>query len=431
MNHHKFRKKVAIVLPCISDPLCSDGLGMFYLDLAHALSNEGHMVSIFYISANREDLELIDELRGKYASQAILWEQISEPEGLVINASWYPRSSYIVYLYIKSMSFDVIHYPEWSGLGYYTLLAKHQGIAFQETTIVVNIHCPTLWSTINNGELVNELSLLERDYMESQSVALADVAMSPTQYILEWVTEQGWQLPENLQIYTDTLRDDCEGKNEYKVREVKELVYFGCLDIRRGLVLFCDALDRLGKLTDTGFPFKVTFLGKGSNVHGMTSKKYINQRAKSWPFAWEVRSQYSHRESVNYLKKTGRLAVIPSLAENYPYTVMECLRCGIPFLASCVGGVQELLADRSSDNLCFEPNPKSLAIRLRKCIQEGIDLAITAIDCDADKSPWVRLNESLNHADDNSNLVKDKEFVRPLVSVCLVHFDRPELRKYI
>ena len=39
----------------------------------------------------------------------------------------------------------------------------------------------------------------------------------------------------------------------------------------------------------------------------------------------------------------GRVAVLPSLLENSPYGVLECLALRIPFLCSDVGGVPELI----------------------------------------------------------------------------------------
>jgi glycosyltransferase involved in cell wall biosynthesis len=41
--------------------------------------------------------------------------------------------------------FNIIHFPECQGLGFYSLLAKHQGIAFANTTFIVGTHGPTFW----------------------------------------------------------------------------------------------------------------------------------------------------------------------------------------------------------------------------------------------------------------------------------------------
>ena len=38
-----------------------------------------------------------------------------------------------------------------------------------------------------------------------------------------------------------------------------------------------------------------------------------------------------------------RLVVLPSLIENAPYTMHECLIAGVPFVATNVGGAEELI----------------------------------------------------------------------------------------
>src|SRR5262249_29976026 len=44
------------------------------------------------------------------------------------------------------------------------------------------------------------------------------------------------------------------------------------------------------------------------------------------------------------LRQAGTLTVVPSLGDNSPNTVYECLEHGIPFIASAVGGIPELIA---------------------------------------------------------------------------------------
>jgi glycosyltransferase involved in cell wall biosynthesis len=52
---------------------------------------------------------------------------------------------------------------------------------------------------------------------------------------------------------------------------------------------------------------------------------------------------------------------MPSLADNFPYVVIECAINGIPFLASNVGGIPEILpAAELPAKLLFEPNSRDL-----------------------------------------------------------------------
>jgi GT2 family glycosyltransferase len=56
---------------------------------------------------------------------------------------------------------------------------------------------------------------------------------------------------------------------------------------------------------------------------------------------------------------------LPSLLQNFPFTVLECAANGIPFLASNVGGIPEIVADSAlRKELLFEPTAGALRAKL-------------------------------------------------------------------
>ena len=56
--------------------------------------------------------------------------------------------------------------------------------------------------------------------------------------------------------------------------------------------------------------------------------------------------------------KLGRLLVLPSRAESFPYVVLEAAAGRVPMIASDVGGIPEILPEK---NLCPPDNPEALA----------------------------------------------------------------------
>lgn len=56
--------------------------------------------------------------------------------------------------------------------------------------------------------------------------------------------------------------------------------------------------------------------------------------------------------------KRGRLLVLPSRAESFPYVVLEAAAGRVPMIASDVGGIPEILPEK---NLCPPDNPEALA----------------------------------------------------------------------
>lgn len=69
-----------------------------------------------------------------------------------VDAGYFTRKSYQAYQYLVSRQFDLIHFPDWEGLGYYSIAAKHDGLAFQNTIMSVGLHGPWRWAISANAE---------------------------------------------------------------------------------------------------------------------------------------------------------------------------------------------------------------------------------------------------------------------------------------
>ena len=109
---------------------------------------------------------------------------------------------------------------------------------------------------------------------------------------------------------------------------------------------------------------KVSFLGKEAVLSGgRPAGEVIKEKLKGRPFT--LLTRFDRCQALDYLAKGGRLAVMPSLVDNSPNTVIECATHGIPFLASRTGGIPELLPDLElQTELLFEPDARGLLARL-------------------------------------------------------------------
>jgi transposase len=76
------------------------------------------------------------------------------------------------------------------------------------------------------------------------------------------------------------------------------------------------------------------------------------------------------QEALARLGRPGTLAVIPSLAENSPNVVYECLEAQIPFRASAAGGIGELVAEEDRARVLFEPTADGVAAALRRALAD-------------------------------------------------------------
>ncbi len=415
------RLRVCIATPDIVGPIRNGGIGTAYYALALALAAADHEVTILYTLGQHCEQESIAVWQERYRQQGLRFVPAPENTAIPLYGSWAVQRSYHTYQWLKQQDFDVIHFPEWSGHGFHSLLAKRQGLHFTGAVLCVGVHSPSEWHRMGQKSLVESLDEVEVDFMERESIALADAVISPSRYMLDWLRDQGWTLPEAVWTRPNLMTLDEGGAvpEEPSPRAVNELVFFGRLERRKGLVLFCDALDRLGdgELRD----FKVTFLGKAVTVNGQDSRDYLNRRASAWPWSWQVISDLDHASAMAYLRQPHRLAVMPSLVENSPYTVLECLCARIPFIASAVGGIPELIADAQRADVLFTPQPVVLAAKLRETVREGAALALPAVSPVANRLDWLQWHDAITAAAPPSPPV----LMPPRVSVCLSHFNRP------
>jgi len=420
--------RICIATPEIAGLNRNGGIGSTYANHASTLAAAGHEVTILYPPSACEPGINEESAIDSYKKKGIRLLRLPGEEPSRIMAAEVASTSYSAYRWLKKRDFDVIHFPEWMGLGYYSVLAKHQGLAFLDCTMVVDLHSPSIWIATGNLDFHSNVDFLERDFMERRSIAYSDVFISPTQFMICWAADQGWELPARSYVQPHILPDEFIEEADPETVKIKELVFFGRLEVRKGLVLFCDALDLIaknGKVT----PLPVTFLGKQRTVEGITSKEYILERARQWPFTVSIISDLDRDGAVAYLKEGSRLAIIPSLIENFPNTVQECCGMGIPFLAGAVGGIPEQITPEDRERICFVPRPGNLAKRLVRALEEGVPRTRPAVDFKSNRKIWTdwyelpEKNQSLSGAKANGTC--DRPSSHPLVSVCLTTFNRP------
>jgi O-antigen biosynthesis protein len=415
----------------IEGPSRNAGIGTAYTSLADALKRAGYDVTVlFLLGCHPTDgnmIDWVDYYRIEKGLKLVPLPMAHEPR---IHAAWASSVSYHTYAWLKAHQhdFDIIHFPECQGLGFYSLLAKRQGLAFNDATFVVSTHGPTFWVKEGSQDYIRNLGELEIDYMERTCVAAADYVVSPSQFLLGWMQQNGWELPEHTYVAPYVLPQGLLSENpspRNSKTKVKEIVFFGRLEIRKGLKLFCDALDELSaEHRDPNF--QVTFLGKETQLYGRSSIGYISDRSKPWTFGWRIIGNKNQADAIDYLRGAGRLAVISSLADNFPNTVLECVGAGVPLLASNVGGIPEIIDSADHENVCFEPRPDILAERLRKVLADGAHSARPSASFSDTERRWIDWHTGLPRRAKSDLSTRQarkngRESIFPLVSVCFAY----------
>jgi GT2 family glycosyltransferase/glycosyltransferase involved in cell wall biosynthesis len=410
-------------------PIRNGGIGTAYTALAEALAADGHRVTALYLQGAYCEQQTPTYWEAWYRARGVEFVPLpSAPERLATTNGWV-RAAYDTLCWLRDQPFDMVHFPEWLGAAYFCLLAKHQGLAFAATTFVLGTHSPTAWQRQGNCELMSRYADLETDFMERRCLELADVVWSPSQYLLRWERDRDWKLPAAtyVQPYLAPTRVGPAAATTGR-EPVRELVFFGRLEERKGLVFFCDALEKLAAKTAMGRSLDVTFLGKEAEVHGKASRQYLAERSRRLPFRTRILTDRDRQAALEYLRGPGRLAVMPSLMENLPFTVIECLDDGIPFLASTVGGIPELLAPDQHARMLVPLRADLWADALGRVLAEGAERGRPAFDREANRSAWLSWHARLPAVVPANQIpVSTDAGKRPLVSVCMPHHNRPRL----
>ncbi len=419
----------------IVGPIRNGGIGTAYYNLALALARAGHRVTVLYALGQFCEHRTIGHWRRKYRELGI--EFVPLPRQNVQGHSAIAMS-YGMSCWLESRHFDIVHCHEWRGLAFYTALAKGQGLCLPRGVLCVGAHSPTLWHLEGMNELA-DAEALEVDFMERESVARADVLWSPSQHMVGWMRREGWRLPRRVVVKPYILLDVVSTSGA-PAPPSPELVFFGRLETRKGLDLFCDALDRLESRRIT--PSRVTFLGKPSSVGDVPSAEYLARRAERWRFPWQVEGDRDRDGAMAYLRVPGRVAVLPSRIDNLPYTVLECLGSRIPFVAAATGGIGEAIAPGDRDRVLFRCQGDALADRLASVIRDGLRPARPMLEARRVTERWL----TWHHAIGRTRAARTTRDGRraagvgagrptrrrghqttPLVSVCITHHNRAEL----
>ncbi|MHC5033687.1 MAG: glycosyltransferase [Planctomycetota bacterium] len=421
--------RVCIASMEVVGPHLCGGIGTHYTTLAEVLARAGAEVTLLFMPAADVSEEDIERWAERYAERGVRLVALPNRD-LRLQASAPARRSYAAYLWTKDHGedFDVLHFAEWGGVGYYTLLAKRQGLGFGNTCLVIGTHSPLRWIRESNRWFLRDADELATSFLERRSVAMADVVVSPSQYLLNWMRKRGWQLPPETYVQSNILpfaarqpdREPVGAEDSHFQAEVRELVFFGRLEDRKGLVLFCDALDIL--VASGATDFTVTFLGRPHIVAGQDAGRYLKRRGARWPFDWRILGDRNQPQAMQYLGQAGRLAVIPSLGDNLPYTVLECLGARIPLLAAETGGIPEMVAPEDRAAVLFPTDAAALAERLSSVLEDGVAIARPAVDVRANELAWIAWHAGLANqarAARGAEQAEGRATSTPLVSVCL------------
>jgi len=331
------------------------GMGTATTLLALALARLGHSVEI--LLGNHDPRSLDPHWAGVYRDAGVRIRPV--PPSTERIEPWEFAHAHAVMLGLREDPPDVVVAHDFGAPAYSALRLRQAGLGFEDALFVVFCHGPRRYVLDLSPKLaVGDLrAVLGVSILEQACAELADVVVSPSGFLLEWMREQGWRLPERALVIPYFTSPAPTRAERPRPDPLRRLAFFGRIDERKGLKVFAEALESLQP------ELEVELIGR-------TTPRWTAERLRALlPASVEVVfvGELEQHTALARLQRPGTLVVMPSLQENSPNAVYECLEHGVPFIASAVGGVPELV----DADVLFEPTAAGLAEKLRGILADG------------------------------------------------------------
>jgi len=389
------RKRITLVTDELLGYVRTGGIGTATTYLAVALGRMGHKV------------ELLAAGDPPSAPMGEEWSSLYEDAGVAVRVL--PRStrriepSYFARMRdvedaLAADPPDVVITQDLAAPAYTALRMRHLGLAFEQTLFVVYCHGGRRWIT----DMARKVRVLPGAHavteLERTSVEIADVVVSPSAYLIDWMHNEGWRLPERTVVTPHLSRSAATGKTQARATpnggRVTRIAFFGRLEERKGLKPFAAGLNALPP--ELLHDVELEFVGSATPAWPPERiEALLAEQTRRALRRISFETDLDQPEAFARLSRPGTLAVMPSLGETFSNAVYECLERGIPFIASDAGAPAELVAAEDHDRVLFEPSADGVAGALQRALSNGEALrpARAAFDAAGGYERWAAVVE--------------------------------------
>lgn len=251
---------------------------------------------------------------------------------------------------------DVIECQDYLGIGYFLLSRKRTlDDAFVDVPIVVTLHAPKyLCDEVGQAPLFNFPDYWTGE-MERYCLRAADHVISPSNFLASHLLARGELEPTLVSVVPNPFEPE---DTEVHVKDDTAFVCLGRLQYIKGQD---HLISQLSSFWDSGFPYKVKFVGGDSFFHPRNTSfaEYLKRKYQGYLERGLIEFEgLMPPEGVREIISKAGVLFVPSLFDNYPYTVLEAMAAGCIVVTSSSGGQREIVEHRKSGflySLCGDP----------------------------------------------------------------------------
>jgi len=348
-------------------PAYGGGIGTYCYHAAKMLQQNGWDVSVFIGGTNvqkdnvqfREGIRIIE-----FANRSGAWNILGYDAALSYEFGEIIRT----YLEREGLP-DVIESQEYAGIAYYILQYKHLNYPlFKDLKVLLTLHAPSFLYNDYNRVPRYQLPYFWTSEMERWCMQAADMLNAPSQFMADAVQSyfQYSTLEKEIHIIPYPFNFDFS-KAVKKGDPREDWFFFGKLTPQKGIIQLLSAFRQLFK---QGWDKKLQLIGGGDHYYhpeNLSITEWIKKEYKTELASGkvELHGNLSPQKWAR-LTERGGVVIIPSIGDNYPFTVMESIGNGQVVLASSQGGQRELIDDGKNGFLFDHTKPGDLVEKVKK-----------------------------------------------------------------
>lgn len=343
-------------------PFYGGGIGTYCYHTAKMLSERGIEVCVFVPDAGLEE-EIKEELKENI--RVIRFKSDNQPYYQYLGhlfALSYQFSEIIKKYAEKEGVPDICEAQEYLGIAYYVLQRKYaMEKPFKELKVVITLHTPKFICDYYDEAPSYKFPDYFVGEAEKWCIKSADGVISPSFHLVSELRK--WKGLEG--VHAEVIRNPYEISQLWNETRLKRHITFvGRLEVRKGIFELLKYFEALWK---DGFNAPLYLIGGDTFFHpkGKWCSELIEDKYK---FYLEegylvLEGKIKPQQLKERLSKRTKISIIPSLIENFPYTMLESIETGaIVLLSDRVGGA-EILEDGKS-GFIFSHNLSSFKEKL-------------------------------------------------------------------
>jgi glycosyltransferase involved in cell wall biosynthesis len=263
------------------------------------------------------------------------------PDSLV-RLAW-AKQAYVTYTteIMRQDSIDIVEYPECGGEGYY--FSKDPALLK-----IARLHTP--WEMVRKLDKIVQLPIDRYllSFIEKSAIRRSSCITSPTKALAD-IMRHRWHLSQ-VHVIPNPI-----SLASFSLTEGNDLLFLGRVEYRKGVHNLIEAYSQLCRRFT---PPLLRLVGKpyGKLPDGADYGESISRLIESVPAngAVEWIRGANPASVIDYLCQSA-IALFPSIWENFSYSCLEAMSCGLAVIASKCGGFPEMMKNGETGVL-IEPN---------------------------------------------------------------------------